>query len=67
MAYGTPQPSPTVALVALKGDAVVVTLTGLGDGSVEIRAVLGFEILGADKLWHVVAIQSSDASSVTVG
>lgn len=45
---------------------VTVVLTGLGNGAVEVRAKLGFEVLGGDNMWHTVSITGSTSTSVTL-
>jgi len=69
VAYGSPQPSPVVGKIVTSAAAIDVTIDGLAGGSVEIlgNVTSGFEVLGADKMWHYCPITASDASSVTVG
>ena len=66
-AYGTPQPYPTVASIALDsaGKNVKLVLGGGGSGLV-IRQQFGFEILGSDSQWHTAIIDTKASAGDTV-
>lgn len=66
-AYAIPQPDPVVVSAATAGDSVTVTLGGLAGGTIETRTALGFEVLGADKNWHVTPITGTSNGTITIG
>ena len=72
-AYGVAQPSPVVTSVKVSGTTAVITIGGVAGGATVMRrATLGFEALGTDNNWHMVAITPSSgggasADQVVVG
>jgi len=59
--------NPVATSASLQGGSVVVKLLGLGSKVLATPKALGFEVLGADQVWHSTPIESSAEDSVTVG
>ena len=62
-AYGMPSTNPTVAEVQVEATDVVVKLAGLGSEGIELRSKTGFELLGADGVWHNAPLAGLSAPS----
>jgi len=59
---------PIATKAVLTAKEVVVTIGGLGKGGVQAKVgAVGFEVLGADQVWHSTPVAKGGGSSVTVG
>jgi len=59
---------PIAVSAAADQKTVTIKVSGLGTNGVQAKLkAQGFEILGADQIWHSAPIESSSADTVTVG
>jgi hypothetical protein len=69
-AYGVSEHVPVTATAAppsAQGEIVVSVYTGTkGPASVDVRSELGFEVLGADNVWHSTPILESRTTKATI-